>query len=126
MNEDNKKLLDGVIKDRLEKALFEEGDDEEVNAAFKQAMEAVDREIELSKIEASREEQVKKQELAAKEARNTWILRGIELGVVAIVAPTIGYLFNRSFARDICNFEKDYTFTTSAGRSLSKLFNFKK
>lgn len=126
MNEHNKNLLDEVIKDRLEKALYDDADSDEANVTFRQAMEAVDREIELSKIEASREEQTKKQELAAKEAKRTLVIRCIEIGAVTVAAPVIGYLFNRSFARDICNFEKDYTFTTSAGRSLSKLFNFKK
>ena len=124
MNYENKQLLDEVIQDRLVKAQGADADAAKV--AFGQAMEAIDRQIELSKVEASHDEQLEKQELAKKEARNTWIIRGVEIGATCLAVPVIQYCCNKGFAKLMCNFEKDYTFTTSAGRSLSRLFNFKK
>lgn len=126
MENKNRKLLDEVIKDRLEQALKSEVGTEEADAAFKQAMDAIDRETELSKMEASSEEQAKKQEQSKKEARMNWIIKGVEIGVVLIGVPVVQFLCNKSFAKTMCNFEKDYTFTTSAGKSLSRLFKFGK
>lgn len=124
MNYENKQLLEEVIQDRLVKA--QAMNSEEAEIAFGQAMEAIDRRLELSKIEASHDEQLDKQELAKKEARNTWIIRGVEIGATCLAVPVVQYCCNKGFAKLMCNFEKDYTFTTSAGRSLSRLFNFKK
>lgn len=167
MNEENKQLLDEVIADRLEQALQLKAEDEGFNIVFKQAMDAIDRRLELSKIEASDEQALKKQELAEQdmqkkyelaeeelkkkqeqleqEARRQefaelelkqkqeraekdmkigWILKGVELGLLVVVVPIIRYRTNKGYAKLLCNFEKDYTFTTSGGRSLSRLFKF--
>ena len=124
MNYENKELLNEVIQDRLVKAQSMNTDDAKI--AFGQAMDAIDRQIELSKFKASHDEQLEKQELAKKEARNTWIIRGVEIGLTCVAVPVIQYCCNKGFAKMMCNFEKDYTFTTTAGRSLSRLFNFKK
>lgn len=124
MTYENKKLLDEVIKDRLETAKESKAEAEGNNAAFRQAMEAIDRQIEIDKIEASSEEQSKKQEHSKKETEiNMWIQIG---GLVAsmIVVPTMQYLYNMQYAKKLCHFEKDYTFTTTPGKATSKFFNF--
>lgn len=124
MTYENKKLLDEVIKDRLETAKESKAEAEGNNAAFRQAMEAIDRQIEIDKIEASYEEQSNKQDHSKKEMEiNTWIQIG---GLVAsmIVVPTMQYLYNMQYAKKLCHFEKDYTFTTTPGKATSKFFNF--
>ena len=167
MNEENKALLDEVIADRLEQALQLKAEDEGFNVVFKQAMDAIDRQLELSKIEASNEQALRKQELAEEEMRRKydlaeeelqkkqeqleqearrqeqaelelikkqeraerevkigWMLKAAELGLLVVVVPIIRYSTNKGYAKLLCNFEKDYTFTTSGGRSLSRLFKF--
>lgn len=104
MNEKNKALLELVIKDRLEKSLK---NDEESAEYFDQAMEAIDRSVELEKQKKDK------------------IVKCLEIGALVIAAPLIEAGCRKAFAEMICNFEKDYTFTTSAGRSLTSLFRFK-
>jgi len=124
MNDQNKKLLDEVIKNRLETAKQSTADADGNNAAFRQAMEAIDRRIEIDKIDASYEEQSKKQEQSKKEVDiNMWIQIG---GLVAsmVVVPTMNHFYNMRYAKTLCHFEKDYTFTTTPGKATSKFFNF--
>lgn len=125
MNDENKKLLDEVIKDRLEMVLATDADAEGNNEAFKQAMEAIDRQNEIKKIEVSSEEQSKKQELTKKETDiNMWIqIAGLVTTV--LVVPTINHCCNMRYAKTLCNFEKDYTFTTTPGKVMNKFFNFR-
>lgn len=52
-------------------------------------------------------------------------LKLFEVLAAMIVVPAIDYAVKNTFARTLCNFEKDYTFTTTAGKSLSSLFKFK-
>ena len=82
---------------------------------FDEAMEALDRFIELSKID---NEKI--------ETKNNKLMKYIEIGGTILVAPLIGYLTNKSLMKMMSLFEKNYTFTTTAGRSLSKIFSFKK
>lgn len=125
MNEVNRTLLDEVIKDRLEAVLDTEADAEGNNAAFRQAMEAIDRLNELNKIDASIEEQKTKQVTSKRESNiGMWIQIG-GLVATAVVAPTIQYCCNKRYAKLLCNFEKDYTFTTTPGKAVSKFFNFR-
>lgn len=124
MNDENKKLLDEVIKDRLETAKQSNAEADGNNAAFRQAMEAIDRQIEIEKINVSREEQSNKQDHSKKEMEiNTWIQIS---GLVAsmIIVPTMNYFYNMKYAKKLCHFEKDYTFTTTPGKATSKFFNF--
>lgn len=126
MNDENKKLLDEVIEKRLDQVLKSpDANSEETTLMFEQAMKAIDRRTELSKMEASYDEQVKKQELATAEAKKDRIIRCIEIGAALMAGPVIQYCCNLGYAKLMCNFEKDYTFTTSAGKSLSRLFQFK-
>lgn len=125
MDKENKKLLEDVIKQRLEQALDLDECTKESNIMFTEAMSAVDKSIELSKLEAARDEQIQKQELAIAEAKKDRIVKCVEIGAAIILAPVINTMCNKAYAKIICHFEKDYTFTTTAGRSLSRLFNFK-
>ena len=124
MNVENKKLLDEVIKDRLEEALNTIPDDEN-NTAFKQAMEAVDRQLKLSELEVAREDQSHKQEMAKQAAKRDVIFKIGEILVIPLALAGVQYMCNMRYAKVLCNFEKDYTFTTSAGRATQKFFNFR-
>ena len=106
MRKENRKLLEEVTKDRLETALTSE-DEEKKKEAFKEAMEAVSKQTDIS------------------NARIDRIIRCAEIGATVLLVPTIDYFFKKKFSERICNFEKDYTFTTTAGKSLGGLFRFK-
>ena len=43
----------------------------------------------------------------------------------AVITPVIDYGVKKVFAKMLCEFEKDYTFTTTAGKTLSSIFKFK-
>lgn len=105
MKKENKALLDEVIKDRLEKSLDEDAENRE--EAFKEAMDAIDRQNELDKNNKDR------------------IVKIVEIGATIIAVPLIDAGCKKAFAKLICEFEKDYTFTTSAGKTLANLFRFK-
>lgn len=105
MKKENKTLLEEVIKDRLERSLDE---NEEVREeAFREAMDAIDRQNELDKNNKDR------------------IVKVVEIGAAIIAVPLIEAGCKKAFAKMICEFEKDYTFTTSAGKALGNLFRFK-
>ena len=105
MKKENKKLLEDVIKDRLTKSL---GDSDEASEAFKEAMEAIDRQNTLDKDNKDR------------------IVKFVEIGTAVVLAPLIETGCKKAFAHMICEFEKNDSFTTMAGKSLSGLFKFKK
>ena len=105
MKKENKKLLEDVIKDRLTKSL---GDSDEASEAFKEAMEAIDRQNALDKDSKDR------------------LVKFVEIGTAVVIAPLIETGCKKAFAHMICEFEKNDSFTTMAGKSLSGLFKFKK
>ena len=111
----HKDLLEKVIKDRLTLALSDDVGSESEKENFKEAMEAIDRAIELEKIEQAKEEQVKNR-----------VIKYIEIAAIPAALMTLDFLFKRKYMKDVCNFEKDYTFTTTPGRSISSFFRFKK
>lgn len=125
MNKDNEKLLNEVINDRLAGAV---GCDsfEDRSASLDQAMKAIDRQVELTKLEDARNEKLRNEQFKMEEARKDRTIRWVEVIGTLALAPVIDYVVKNKFATRICNFEKDYTFTTQAGRSLSNLFRFKK
>lgn len=126
MKDTNRELLDEVIKDRLTRALNNGGDAEEKKATFDEAMMALDRQVKLDEIEASREEQIRNEEVKKDEAKKDRIVRCVEIGVLLLAAPMVETVCKKAYAKMLCEFEKDYTFTTTAGRALSGLFRFKK
>lgn len=126
MNNETKELLGKVIEDRLKKALSSDAKPEDSSVAFEQAMKAVDRLNELEKTEASHDDQVEKRKTSTKEAKVNTIIRCVEVAGTILLVPIVTTVCNRAYAKDLCNFEKDYTFTTSAGKALSRLFRFGK
>lgn len=114
MTDNNKKLLDEVITKRLEEAKASEAGTEKGDVAFKQAMDAIDRRNEVDNQSASK--------------KNAWIghvIRGVEVLAAILVVPAVQHCYNMKYAKTLCNFEKDYTFTTTAGKATKSFFNFK-
>ena len=106
MKKENKKLLEEVIKDRLTKSLG--SDPDEASEALKEAMEAIDRQTVLDKDDKDR------------------IVKFVEIGTAVVLAPLIETACKQAFAHMICEFERNDSFTTMAGKSLSGLFKFRK
>lgn len=111
---ETRELLEKVVKDRLEKAADENMSDEQKHAAFEEAMKATDRFTEVVKIESNKDKKINR------------IIKFIELVAVPVALMFVDHLFKMRFTKTVCNFEKDYTFTTQAGRSVSQFFRFKK
>ena len=166
MNETNRELLDQVINQNLSNALNADEGSEEAKAYFRQAMDAIDRQINLNKVdcayqesydkleaEKSRIDEIEKEKIAiekqkleienekseidkqnreqdekfkAEEARNNLILRGVEIACGVIVTPIISYALNRGLSKVIMRWEEGNTFTTTPGKSLRGMFQFKK
>ena len=99
-------LLQEVINDRLNRSLSD--DSEEAKVAFNEAMEAIDR-----------------QQTLDKDKKDT-IIKAVEIGAAVLLAPLVEAGCKKAFAHMLCEFEKDYNFTTMAGKSLSGLFKFRK
>ena len=126
MDEKNRELLTEVIEDRLNCALTHDTGSDESKVAFKEAMEAVDRQIELSKLDATSKEQAEEKLVKEKNAKwDRWIRCG-EIALAMLAVPVMEHMFKRRYMKEVCTFEKDYTFTTSAGKGLSSVFRFKK
>ena len=96
------------------------------NRAFQMQLEEMRQEFELHRDELNYYREKEKAELEAKKARNEMLIKGIEIAAAVIVTPLIDMRCKTTFAHMLCEFEKDYNFTTMAGRSLSGLFKFKK
>lgn len=111
----NKELLEKVVKSRLEDSISKNMDPEDKKTAFKEAMEAMDRQIEMERALT-----------ATKEQKYNRYIRYAEVGIPVLLF-TAGVFVDRKNIKDLCNFEKDYTFTTTAGRSwANKLFKSRK
>lgn len=132
-----KNLVANVATARLEYALNHEPGSEEGELAFKQGITAFNAYTELAKIDDAHEELVERRRieeqkqfrdeaLRMKESKRDRIVKGIEIAAVAVIAPVVGYACNRAFAGFLCKAEQFETFTTTAGRSLGKIFKFGK
>lgn len=119
----NKELLEKVIEDRLGNVLEDCENLERQKEQFREAMEALDRKIALDKIEDGKHEQETVQ-VEQKQSRVERYVLGI---AVPIVMFGLKYMADRSHTTRVCNFEKDYTFTTTpAKKIIGNLFNSKK
>lgn len=107
---------------------------EKIEAEHKKNMEDIlaRKEVEMEKISLERERlRVESQkncnnyDLEQDKLKTERILKVLEVAAVVVITPLIDNKFRTKFAKMICNFEKDYNFTTTAGRSLSSLFKFK-
>lgn len=123
MNKKNKQLLEEVIQKRLELALKAEGEISE--AAFEEAMEAIDRQTAIDKIKLEALNNQDKMQVDKTRDRRDSVIKCLEIGATIIAAPIITAKINKTFAHMLCEFEKDYNFTTTAGKSLSKIFKLK-
>ena len=143
---ENKDLLEQVIEDRLNTSLDNEVDEKVRSQAHKEAMEAIDRQIQLKKLESSDEEQTIKAgfekdkidlekdkidlektkfELEKTEKKSNRIIKIVEIAAIPVGLFVADCLFKRYYMRQVCNFEKDYSFTTTPGKGISSLFRFK-
>lgn len=111
----NKENLDKVINDRLESVLIYEEGSEDATRAFKEAMKAIELRNEMEKIEDAKKS----------EKKNT-VLKVVEIAAVPVGLFVLDAIFKNHYMKKVCNFEKDYTFTTTPGRGLSSLFQFRK
>ena len=111
---ETKELLEKVVRDRLEKTADKNMSEEEKQKAFEEAMKATDRFIEIGKLESDKDKKLNR------------IIKFIEVIAVPVALMTVDFLFKMRYTRTVCEFEKDYTFTTQAGRSISQFFKFKK
>lgn len=144
MDDKNRALLERVIEDRLRRSELADPTKEEDKVAFKEAMDALSKQIELDKIDASHEEQLEKLKIenerlkaeceknlrdeAARKSeakKDRWVQIGT-FGAGMLLGPTLEYIFKSAFARYICEFEKENTFISTPGRTLSDVFRFKK
>lgn len=96
------------------------------NRNFQVQLEEMRQEFELHRDELNYYREKEKAELEAKKARNEMLIKGVEIAAAVIVAPLIDTRCKTVFAQMLCEFEKDYNFTTMAGKSLSGLFKFRK
>ena len=137
MDETNRGLLEKVVENRLNAALQSNADSDDGKTKFKEAMDAVSKQIELDKLDASRqaelervkmehEKNLREEQTKTEEAKKDRMVQvGTFIGGL-LLAPVIEVACKKGYAKMLCEFEKDYTFTTSAGRALSGLFRFKK
>lgn len=89
------------------------------------AKKEVDKEklkLDSEKIRLENQKSVNNYNLEQDKLKTQRLLKVLEVTAAVILTPMIDNKFRTKFAKMICNFEKDYNFTTTAGRSLSKLF----
>ena len=67
-----------------------------------------------------------KMKLEADQAAKDRLIKCGEIALAVVVTPMIEAGCKKAFAKMICDFEKDYNFTTMAGKSLSNIFKFTK
>lgn len=113
---------------------------EDRNHAHKKAMEIADRLIQIGKMDAADLEARDKMILETEKmnlestkfehskegSKKAEIMKWVEIVGVPVGILVLDYAFKRSYMTRVCNFEKDYTFTTTPGRSISGLFKFKR
>ena len=99
---------------------------DQMNRNFQMEMEERKQNYEMRRDELTHNREKEKAEIEAKKVRNEMLIKGIEIAAAVLVTPIMDFRCKTAFAQMLCEFEKDYNFTTMAGRSLSGLFKFKK
>lgn len=122
----NKTLLEEVIDNRLASVKDSCGGDEE-KKAFREAMEATDRHIQMERLKLEREKlELEKQKVEAKDDQKfNRIMKCVEVVAVPVGVLVLDFVFKQHYMKKICTFEKDYTFTTTPGKSIGSIFRFK-
>lgn len=135
MEDASRKLLDEVLSDRLQCALSAE-DEEHRSTAFRQAMEAAEKQIELDKVdttywqhsenlEKEKEEYLQEAEFKKDESEKNRKVQFITFTAGLVITPIVEVICKTIYANKICKLEQFETFTTSAGRGISSWFRFK-
>lgn len=117
-----KELLLEEIKHFHEIAIDEDVDHEERSRAHKLEMEATDRLAQLEKINLDQE----KFENSKEDQKKSNVIRWVEVAAVPVGVLVLDHVFKRIYMVMVNDFEKDYTYTTSAGKAISGLFKFRK
>ena len=111
-------------KETLKSNLDKKRDD--ANRKFQFALEEQKHENEMLRNTVAHEQEMKKVKMEANQCKLNTAVKVAEIAAAVILAPLMDFRCKEAFAEMICEFEKDYNFTTMAGRSLSALFKFKK
>lgn len=107
MNRKNKELLNELIAIKLQKEAEFTKTNNKSSDDYDNLMKAIEKATKLKDIDD--------------QSKHKYIA----LATGIIVTPMIDYGVKKVLAKMLCEFEKDYTFTTSAGKSLMGMFKFK-
>lgn len=89
-------------------------------------LEVVRQKFRMKELNVNKKIEEAKMKLENDQAAKDRLIKCGEIALAVIVTPMIEAGCKKAFAKMICDFEKDYNFTTMAGRSLSSIFKFKK
>lgn len=89
-------------------------------------LEVIKQKYRLKEANITKKIEEAKMKLENDQAAKDRLIKCGEIALAVIVTPMIEAGCKKAFAKMICDFEKDYNFTTMAGRSLSSIFKFKK
>lgn len=89
-------------------------------------LEVIKQKYNLKELNITKKIEEAKMKLENDQAAKDRLIKCGEIALAVIVTPMIEAGCKKAFAKMICDFEKDYNFTTMAGRSLSSIFKFKK
>ena len=89
-------------------------------------LEVIKQKYKLKELNITKKIEEAKMKLENDQAAKDRLIKCGEIALAVIVTPMIEAGCKKAFAKMICDFEKDYNFTTMAGRSLSSIFKFKK
>lgn len=107
-------------KNKAESERQAEAQDHEFN------LEVVRQKFKMKELNVNKKIEEAKMKLETDQAAKDRLIKCGEIALAVIVTPMIEAGCKKAFAKMICDFEKDYNFTTMAGRSLSSIFKFKK
>lgn len=99
---------------------------EERRQEFEMTMDENDKEFQINMEDKKERFELDKIDIDIKRDSKNRRVKYLEIGATVLLAPVIDASCKRAFAKLLCEFEKDYSFTTMAGKSLSGLFKFKK
>ena len=89
-------------------------------------LEVVRQKFKMKELNVNKKIEEAKMKLENDQAAKDRLIKCGEIALAVIVTPMIEAGCKKAFAKMICDFEKDYNFTTMAGKSLSTIFKFKK
>lgn len=89
-------------------------------------LEVIRQKFKMKELNVNKKIEEAKMKLETDQAAKDRLIKCGEIALAVIVTPMIEAGCKKAFAKMICDFEKDYNFTTMAGRSLSSIFKFKK